>query len=191
MDDDLADTTLEELKAKVGNIQTLAEITAASKLMTSSRSSAQDQLNFHAIHKHAEDDGLNTVWPDIIMYRAIGQTSSFLLSGQSLGGSVKNLNALDELEVAVVGWVRLASEGRLRHLEKVAKVEDGERKHISVAERLKAFLANHKKRNGFKNWNWDHMKVVRHMVYEVIHKHEGEEERRMIRSGKRLPCIQS
>jgi len=60
------------------------------------------------------------------MYRAIGQISTYLLSGQSLRNGLHNFITLDELEISVVGWVRLSSKGRLSRMEEFAEIKDGE-----------------------------------------------------------------
>ncbi|CZR66528.1 uncharacterized protein PAC_16429 [Phialocephala subalpina] len=170
----------------VGKVETFAQVAAASQWMTSMQCTENDIRRFETFNAHAENVGLAAVWPEIIMYRSIGQISTYFLSGQVLrNGGWRGINALDELEISVVGWVRLASEGRLSEMEEFAGVEDGEGHYASHAERFKNFLIKYKNKNRFKVWNHDRMKMLRYKIYKVVHELDGEEEKPMAASGSR------
>jgi hypothetical protein len=93
---------------------------------------------------------------------------------------------LDELEASVVGWVRLASEGRLSRLEEPAGVINGRERYGTNAERFKAFLLKYKAKHKFKTWNYDRMKMLRYKRYKVVHEDVGKEKSQVLQSGKSL-----
>jgi hypothetical protein len=171
--------------AIVGNAETLEKIAAASQWMTSMTCTPQDLLKFHTFNAHMKELKEYNVWPDIIQYRMIGQISTYFLSGQSLRDrKPDDINALDELEISVCGWVRLASEGRLSRLEEFAGVENGEGRYKSVAERLKAFMDAYKRKGEYDIWTYDRMKVLRYDIYKVVHELDAETERPMLPSSE-------
>jgi len=189
MQDDDNDPKLKNMikrfASMAGNIETMNQVAAASQWMTSMQCTYKDILKFKAFNSHAEKVGLSKVWPEIIMYRAIGQISTYFLAGQILRtGGQQNINTLDELEISVVGWVRLASEGRLSRMEAAAGIDDGEGQYSSNAERLKALLDKYKIKNRFKKWNYDRMKTLRYEIYKVVHELDGDKRRPMLPSGK-------
>jgi hypothetical protein len=97
--------------------------------MTSMTCTPHDRLKFQTFNAYMKELKEHKVLPDIIQYRMIGQISTYFLPDQILrDGGPDDINTLDELEVSVCGWVRLASEGRLSRLEKFAGVENGEKK---------------------------------------------------------------
>ncbi|KUJ17270.1 uncharacterized protein LY89DRAFT_684364 [Mollisia scopiformis] len=176
---------LKRFAAKVGKVVTLEQVAAASQWMTSMQCTENDLQKFATFNSHAEKIGLQKVWPEIIMYRSIGQISTYFLDGQRLrNGGQSDINALDELEISVVGWVRLASEGRLSRLEESAEIEDGEGQYSTQAERFKTFLTEFKHRGNFTVWNYDQMKMLRYMIYKVVHEPVGLEHTPRQSTGK-------
>lgn len=133
--------------------------------------------------------------PDIIMYRTIGEISTYFLDGQYLCNegrkNISAINALDELEISVVGWVRLASEGRLGRMEEYAEIENGEGQYTSNAERFKEFLMKYKMQQKFKNWTYDRMKMLRFKIYKIVHELDGQDQRPMLRSSKHMLLCES
>jgi hypothetical protein len=173
--------------AIVKKAETLGQVAAASQWMTSMTCTPQDCLRFQTFNAHMRELKEHNVWPDIIQYRMIGQISTYFLPGQRLrNGKPDDINALDELEVSVCGWVRLASEGRLSRLEEFAGVENGEKRYKSVAERFKAFMDAYKRKGEYDIWTYDRMKVLRYDIYRVVHELDAEAERPMLPSSE---CI--
>ncbi|KAG4430016.1 hypothetical protein IFR05_014499 [Cadophora sp. M221] len=163
--------TLLRLAAAVGKVEILDQVKAASHYMTSVGCTKKDMVKFECFNIHATKVGLEKVWPEIVMYRSIGQISTYFLDGQKLRGSrgsAADLIALDESQISVVGWVRLASEGRLSQLEQRLGVEVGERPFDSHAARFRAFVRARKSSEGFKIWNADEVKRLRYEIYGVV-----------------------
>lgn len=141
-----------------------------------------------ALIRTGADSRITVSRPDIIMYRTIGEISTYFLDGQNLRNegrkNVSAINALDELEISVVGWVRLASERRLSRMEELAEIEDGEGQYGSNAERLKEFMTKYKTQQKFKKWTYDRMKMLRFKIYKVVHELDGQDQRPMLPSSK-------
>jgi hypothetical protein len=174
-----------QFSTMVGKAETLEQVAAASQWMTFMLCTPRDPLKFEIFNAHMEKIGLPKVWAEIIQYRMIGQISTYFLPGQSLrNGGQDDINALDELEISVCGWVRLASEGRLSRLEEFAEVEDGEGRYNSVAERFRAFMDAYKRRGNYEEWTYNRMKVLRYDIYKVVHELDAEDERPMLPSSE-------
>ncbi|KAH6721882.1 hypothetical protein BKA61DRAFT_591446 [Leptodontidium sp. MPI-SDFR-AT-0119] len=180
--------TLLRLVATVGKLETLDQVAAASHYMTSMGCTKKDLVKFECFNIHVTKVGVSKVWPEIIMYRSTGQISTYFLDGQNLRGSrgrTADLTALDELEVCVVGWVRLASEGRLSHLEQRLGFEVGEEVFDSHAARFRAFLRARKSSKGFASWNYDEMKRLRYEIYRVVEHNRPLADEQMVPSANR------
>lgn len=187
--------------AQAGKMQSLEQVRFASRWMTSRRvtvgdesSKAEDERKFAVLNAHVEKIGLQKAWPEIIMYRQLGQISTYYISGQSLRGSSRwepsknrdRINALDELEISAVGWSKVAArEGGLSSIERLAGVENGGT-YRSPAVRLKAFMAKYKALHVFTEWNWNHMVNVRWSIYEIVEEIEGERQQELEDEEHRL-----
>jgi len=112
----------------------------------------------------------------------IHQISTFFV-GRSLRDTDKDIEALDELEILVCGWVFLASEGRLSRIEEFEEVEDGEEKYKSLADRLKGFMDKCMSKGGVDTWDFDNLTDLNYDIWKVVHEVDELDERSMGLSG--------
>lgn len=130
-----------------------------------------DRLRYECFNKHATKIGLHGVWPEIIIYRSTGQVHSYFLHGQSLRGGkgvVADFDALDELEVLVVGWLRLAAEDKLSDLEEQLGIKIEQQEFESLGEWLKLIMQAHKESRGFQSWTYEELNMLRYEIYQLV-----------------------
>ena len=145
----------------------------------------RDNLKNQAFNSYVDKIGVRKVWPEIILYRATGQSSTYFLSGQRLRHDDENENkTMDTLEVAFMGWVRLASEGRLSQIEKRVGAPDGKDQFNSHAERFKAFLEFYEQKYKFEKWDYPQMCKVCFDIHQLVLRFDGEESSPMLPPGK-------
>ncbi|KAG4413708.1 hypothetical protein IFR04_013143 [Cadophora malorum] len=81
-------------------------------------------------------------------------SNSYLLDSKSLGGSKAvqpHFDALDELEILAVGWLRLAAEGKLSSLEEQFGIYIEPEEFESIGERLRLVMRSQKASRGFQS----------------------------------------
>ena len=81
-------------------------------------------------------------------------SNSYLLDSKSLGGSKAvqpDFDALDELEILAVGWLRLAAEGKLSSLEEQFGIYIEPEEFESIGERLRLVMRSQKASRGFQS----------------------------------------
>jgi len=173
-----------QFRSTTGQIESLTEIAAASRWMTSRRSGAKGNMKRKVFDTCVEKAGLAAVWGDLLIYRTVKQISPFFVD-RSLRKSDEpdSFLALDELEILAVGWLVLGAEGRWSRMEEFEEVEDGEGKYKSRADRLKGFMDKCLTKGGFQRWDYDLLTDLNYDVWTVVYEADGLEEQPMAASG--------